>query len=62
MPNEITLHPDVITAERLGNEIAELSAHIEVATARLLDKICEFDALGGWGQVVCRVAVLACRP
>ena len=50
MPSESALHPDVITAERLGDEIAELSARIEVATARLLDKVREFDALGGWGH------------
>ena len=34
--------------DRLGDEIAELSAHLESATARLLDRICEFDARGGW--------------
>src|SRR2546426_1595708 len=34
--------------DRLGDEIAELSAHIEAATARLLDLIREFDARGGW--------------
>jgi hypothetical protein len=50
MPSEATLHPDVVAAERLGNEIAELSAHIEVAIARLLDKIREFDALAGWAN------------
>jgi hypothetical protein len=44
------MHPDVVTAQRLGEEIAELSVHIEVATARLLDLIREFDALGGWGH------------
>ena len=33
---------------RLGDEIAELSAHLEAATARLLDLIREFDARGGW--------------
>ncbi len=33
--------------ERLGDEIAELSAHLEAATARLLDLIREFDARGG---------------
>src|SRR5256712_4868226 len=44
------MHPDVEAAERLGNEIGELSAHIEVGTARLLDLIREFDALGGWAQ------------
>jgi hypothetical protein len=34
--------------DRLGDEIDELSAHIEAATARLLDLIREFDARGGW--------------
>ena len=45
--------PDVtITAEldRLGDEIAELSAHMDCATARLLDLIREFDARGGWNS------------
>jgi 5-methylcytosine-specific restriction endonuclease McrA len=46
-PDIPTLEP---TAEldRLGDEIAELSAHLEAATARLLDLIREFDARGGW--------------
>src|ERR671922_1049340 len=43
-------HPDVEEAERLGDEIAELSAHIEVATARLLELIREFDVRFGWGH------------
>jgi 5-methylcytosine-specific restriction endonuclease McrA len=34
--------------DRLGDDIAELSAHLEAATARLLDLIREFDARGGW--------------
>ena len=34
--------------DRLGNEIAELSAHLEAATARLLERIREFDAREGW--------------
>src|SRR5947208_16640382 len=34
--------------ERLGHEIAEMSAHLEAATARLLDRIREFDAREGW--------------
>ena len=34
--------------DRLGNEIAEMSAHLEAETARLLDRIREFDALQGW--------------
>jgi 5-methylcytosine-specific restriction endonuclease McrA len=36
--------------DRLGDEIAELSAHLEAATARLLDLIREFDARGGWNN------------
>src|SRR5688572_19220757 len=32
----------------LGDEIAELSAHLDAAAARLLDLIREFDARGGW--------------
>src|SRR2546429_2864481 len=47
--------PDIPTAlepaaelDQLGDEIAQLSAHIEAATARLLDLIREFDARGGW--------------
>ena len=45
--------PDTtITAEldRLGEEIAELSAHLDCAIARLLDLIREFDARGGWSN------------
>jgi len=38
----------VAELDRLGDEIAELSAHLEAATARLLDLIREFDARGGW--------------
>jgi hypothetical protein len=34
--------------DRLGDEIAELSAHLEAATARLLALIREFDTRGGW--------------
>jgi uncharacterized protein DUF222 len=34
--------------DRLGDEIAELSAHLDAATARLLDLIRELDARGGW--------------
>jgi hypothetical protein len=36
--------------DRLGDEIAELSAHLEAATARLLDRIREFDARKGWNS------------
>ena len=34
--------------DRLGDEIAELSAHLDAATAHLLDLIREFDAREGW--------------
>ena len=40
----------VAELERLGDEIAELSAHLDAATARLLDLIREFDARGGWNN------------
>ena len=35
---------------RLGDEIAELSAHLDAATAHLLDFIREFDAREGWAN------------
>jgi 5-methylcytosine-specific restriction endonuclease McrA len=40
----------VAELDRLGDEIAELSAHLEAATARLLDLIREFDAREGWNS------------
>ena len=46
-----TLQPTsqrIAELDRLGDEIAELSAHLDAATARLLDLIREFDAGGGW--------------
>src|SRR6266849_835348 len=42
-----TSHP-AAELDRLGDEIAELSAHLDAATARLLDLIRAFDARGGW--------------
>ena len=36
--------------EQLGDEIAELSAHLDAATVRLLDLIREFDIREGWGN------------
>ncbi len=45
----IVATPDrVAELDRLGDEIAELSAHLEAATARLLNLIREFDTRGGW--------------
>src|SRR5580765_2502409 len=41
---------NTLALDRLGDEIAELSAHLEAATARLLDLIREFDARAGWNS------------
>ena len=40
----------IVALERLGDEIAELSAHIDAASARLLELIREFDIRGGWNH------------
>ncbi|MDD1678925.1 MAG: 13E12 repeat family protein [Methanomicrobiales archaeon] len=46
---DIPVTPERIAElDRLGDEIAELSAHLEAATARLLDLIRDFDRRGGW--------------
>ena len=42
--------------DRLGDEIAELSAHLDAATARLLELIRAFDARGGWNTGFCSCA------
>jgi hypothetical protein len=47
-PAIVPTHPRVAELERLGDEIAELSAHLDAASARLLDLIREFDARDGW--------------
>src|SRR5499433_4197029 len=49
-PSAVSTNPSSVELERLGDEIAELSAHLDTATARLLDLIREFDARGGWGN------------
>ena len=41
---------DTRSLDHLGDEIAELSAHLDAATARLLDLIREFDARDGWNN------------
>ena len=41
---------DTRALDRLGDEIAELSVHLDAAAARLLDLIREFDARGGWNN------------
>ena len=40
----VPTHPNIVELDRIGDEIAELSAHLDAATARLLDLIREFDA------------------
>src|SRR6267378_3745873 len=47
-PNSLPTPEPVVELERLGDEIAELSAHLDAATARLLDLIREFDERDGW--------------
>jgi hypothetical protein len=46
----IATHEHIAEVDRLGEEIAELSAHLEAAGARLLELIREFDARGGWND------------
>src|SRR5437660_4483076 len=50
-----TPHP-TSELDRLGDEIAELSAHLDAATARLLELIRAFDARGGWNTGFCSCA------
>src|SRR5260370_7943481 len=47
-PNSFPTAEHIVELDRLGDAIADLSAHLEAATARLLDLIREFDARGGW--------------
>src|SRR5947207_7698627 len=49
-PTEGELAMDTLSLDQLGDEIAELSAHLDAATARLLDLIREFDARDGWNN------------
>ena len=49
-PNFVPTPAHIVELERLGGEIAELSAHLDAATGRLLDLIREFDARGGWSN------------
>src|SRR5436309_15695424 len=47
-PEVHATHELVADLDRLGDEIAELSAHRDAATARLLDLIRQVDARGRW--------------
>jgi hypothetical protein len=49
-PAFVPTPPNILALDRIGDEIAELSAHLEAATARLLTLIREFDARGGWNN------------
>jgi hypothetical protein len=49
-PNAQAAAGPLAELDRLGDEIAELSAHLDAATARLLNLIREFDARGGWNN------------
>src|SRR5687768_2290771 len=50
LPSLLPTPPRIQELEELGDRIAELSAHLDAATARLLDMIREFDERGGWGN------------
>jgi len=43
-------HASTTELDRLGDEIAELSVHLEAASARLLHLIRDFDTRGGWNN------------
>jgi len=47
-PVYVPTHPRVAELERLGDEIAELAAHLNAASARLLALIRDFDIGNGW--------------
>jgi len=47
-PTVLATPPHTAELERLGDQIAELSAHLDAASARLLGLLREFDARGGW--------------
>ena len=43
-------HASTTELDRLGDEIAELSGHLDAASARLLDLIRDFDTRSGWNN------------
>ena len=50
-PLHVIATPETVAElDRLSDKIAELSAHLDAATARLLDLIREFDTRGGWNH------------
>jgi hypothetical protein len=44
-----TVSPATGETEKLGDEIAELAAHIHAATWQLLTRLAVFDRREGWG-------------
>src|SRR6266699_5860785 len=48
LPTTVPTPHRVAELDRLGEEIAELSAHLDAATGRLIALIREFDLRGGW--------------
>jgi hypothetical protein len=50
LPNVCATPEHIAELDRLGDEIALLSAHLNAATARLLDLIRVFDAREGWAN------------
>ena len=50
LPTLVPTPERIAALDRLGDEIAELCAHLDAATARLLVLIREFDARGGWNN------------
>jgi hypothetical protein len=48
LPTLVPTPARVAALDQLGDEIAELSAHLDAATARLLALIRDFDARSGW--------------
>ena len=49
-PEPPRIHPKLVALERMGEEIAELSAHLQAAEYRLLCLIREFDEGAGWSH------------
>ena len=49
-PSFVATPDRIAELDRLGDQIAELSAHLDATTARLLDLIRDFDARGGWNS------------
>jgi hypothetical protein len=49
-PSIVATSEPTVPLDQLGDQIAELEAHLAAAAARLFDLIREFDARGGWAN------------